>query len=567
MNIGIVADTDPLQQSMNEAARVVKQGSEAIAQAAVVGGKSVENAHEKATAKVSSYKTEIRAVQKEAEILSRKYGENSKEALAHAQVLAGLKDEYGDFQDKVKALNPDAPFTALGGVLQGVAGGISAAQGAMALLGVESETAQQTLLKVQAAMALSTGINSILAMKDAFSVLSAVVTTRVIPAIATTKGLLITSGVGALIAVVATLAYSWSQTASAEEEATKKAEEYEAQLKAVEQAYEMLRESAIKTWEGQVDAMQEGAQKEREILNIENAKKSNAIVADWKKRKETLELQRKEGKISAEQEAKLLKQIEADKNAQILALNQTQSNKAVAIRVEQTKKIKEQQELEAAMAIKNMPKLQGKVFSETLVTSKFIPPDFSLAKVAIENFTIMARNEYGALLTDVETLNNNISKAMENGAANGIANIAAAIGDSLATGGNVLEVAGVAFLQSAGALAQQLGSLLIGFGVSMEAFKKTFANPVAAIVAGAALIGIGAAVSGKAKQLQSTRGGGSSGGGGSYGGGGYDPMERYRADFAQMNAQSSLIQVDGVVRGNNIVMAVKNTNNQKRRLR
>lgn len=31
MNIGIVADTDPLQQSMNEAARVVKQGSEAIA--------------------------------------------------------------------------------------------------------------------------------------------------------------------------------------------------------------------------------------------------------------------------------------------------------------------------------------------------------------------------------------------------------------------------------------------------------------------------------------------------------------------------------------------------------
>jgi hypothetical protein len=34
-----------------------------------------------------------------------------------------------------------------------------------------------------------------------------------------------------------------------------------------------------------------------------------------------------------------------------------------------------------------------------------------------------------------------------------------------------------------------------------------------------------------------------------------------------MNAQSTLIQVDGVVRGNNIVMAVKNTNNQKKRLR
>jgi hypothetical protein len=102
----------------------------------------------------------------------------------------------------------------------------------------------------------------------------------------------------------------------------------------------------------------------------------------------------------------------------------------------------------------------------------------------------------------------------------------------------------------------------------MEAFKRTFANPVAAIIAGTALIGIGAAVSGKAKQLQSAKGGGGSGGGGSYGGGsGPDPLERYRADFAQMNAQSTLIQVDGVVRGNNIVMAVKNTNNQKKRLR
>lgn len=269
MNIGIVADTDPLQQSMNEAARVVKQGSEAIAQAAVVGGKSVENAHEKATAKVSSYKTEIRAVQKEAEILSRKYGENSKEALAHAQVLAGLKDEYGDFQDKVKALNPDAPFTALGGVLQGVAGGISAAQGAMALLGVESETAQQTLLKVQAAMALSTGINSILAMKDAFSVLSAVVTTRVIPAIATTKGLLITSGVGALIAVVATLAYSWSQTASAEEEATKRAEEYAESLKKIEEARKKTIATATETWQIEVDGMKEGIDKKLNLKQLD----------------------------------------------------------------------------------------------------------------------------------------------------------------------------------------------------------------------------------------------------------------------------------------------------------
>lgn len=539
MNIGIVADTDPLQQSMNEAARVVKQGSEAIAQAAVVGGKSVENAHEKATAKVSSYKTEIRAVQKEAEILSRKYGENSKEALAHAQVLAGLKDEYGDFQDKVKALNPDAPFTALGGVLQGVAGGISAAQGAMALLGVESETAQQTLLKVQAAMALSTGINSILAMKDAFSVLSAVVTTRVIPAIATTKGLLITSGVGALIAVVATLAYSWSQTASAEEEATKRAEEYAESLKKIEEARKKTIATATETWQIEVDGMKEGMDKKFQLLQIEKTKTVNAQVEKLRNQEIT--------QSEFNQRAKAIDAKFENERTQILADAE-----------------KERQKIRDG--IKRAPK-QDFQQVVTQSTATFVPPDFKAAQVPLENFLQNTRNQYGVLLTEIQVLNEDLTRTMENGAANGIANIAAAIGDSLATGGNVLEVAGVAFLQSAGALAQQLGSLLIGFGVSMEAFKKTFANPVAAIVAGAALIGIGAAVSGKAKQLQSTRGGGSSGGGGSYGGGGYDPMERYRADFAQMNAQSSLIQVDGVVRGNNIVMAVKNTNNQKRRLR
>lgn len=543
MNIGIVADTDPLQQSMNEAARVVKQGSEAIATAAVVGGKSVENAHEKATAKVSSYKTEIRAVQKEAEILSRKYGENSKEALAHAQVLAGLKDEYGDFQDKVKALNPDAPFTALGGVLQGVAGGISAAQGAMALLGVESETAQQTLLKVQAAMALSTGINSILAMKDAFSVLSAVVTTRVIPAIATTKGLLITSGVGALIAVVATLAYSWSQTASAEEEATKQAEEYAEQLKKIEEARKKIIATATETWQIEVDGMKDGMEKKFQLLQIEKTKFVNAQVEKLRA-----------GEITNE---------EFNKRAN--AIDKKFANERT--KIIQDEKKERQKIIDSIKKAAISPDIEINSTTKAIAPS-FVPPDFSLVQVPMENFLQNTRNQYGILISDIKALNDDLSRALENGAANGIANIAAAIGDSLATGGNVLEVAGVAFLQSAGALAQQLGSLLIGFGVSMEAFKRTFANPVAAIIAGTALIGIGAAVSGKAKQLASTKGGSSSGGGGSYGGGGgSDPLERYRADFAQMNAQSTLIQVDGVVRGNNIVMAVKNTNNQKRRLR
>jgi hypothetical protein len=59
--------------------------------------------------------------------------------------------------------------------LQGVAGGFSAVQGAMGLLGGESEDVEKMLLKVNSAMALSQGINSVLEAKDGFKNLISVV--------------------------------------------------------------------------------------------------------------------------------------------------------------------------------------------------------------------------------------------------------------------------------------------------------------------------------------------------------------------------------------------------------
>ena len=61
----------------------------------------------------------------------------------------------------------------VGGALSGVAGGFSLAQGAMGAFGVESEAVQETLLRVQSAMAISEGITSITESIPDFKALSA----------------------------------------------------------------------------------------------------------------------------------------------------------------------------------------------------------------------------------------------------------------------------------------------------------------------------------------------------------------------------------------------------------
>jgi len=118
---------------------------------------------------VGSLKQQLREAQNEVNTLSEKFGATSKEAIQAAKKAAELKDAIGDAKALTDAYNPDAKFKAFGAALQGVVGGFSAVQGAIGLFGVESKEVEQTLLKVQSAMALSQGLDSILEAKDSFA--------------------------------------------------------------------------------------------------------------------------------------------------------------------------------------------------------------------------------------------------------------------------------------------------------------------------------------------------------------------------------------------------------------
>ena len=156
---------------------------------------------------VKSIKTELREATQEALNLSRKFGDASKEALQAQQKVANLKDEIGDFKDRVDALNPDAKFTAFSQSLQGVAGGFAGLQGAIGLFGTESKDLEKQLLKVQSALALSEGLNSILQSKDAFKSLG-VVGVQAFNSIKTAIG---ATGIGLLVVALGAIYANWEK--------------------------------------------------------------------------------------------------------------------------------------------------------------------------------------------------------------------------------------------------------------------------------------------------------------------------------------------------------------------
>lgn len=102
------------------------------------------------------------------------YGESSEEAVRAAQKAAELKDQIEDTNDLLKSFKGEGSFIAMGKAVSAVSSGVSAVQGGLALIGVEGDEVQATMLKVQAAMALTQGLEGLEDAGRAFSNLGTV---------------------------------------------------------------------------------------------------------------------------------------------------------------------------------------------------------------------------------------------------------------------------------------------------------------------------------------------------------------------------------------------------------
>lgn len=182
------------------------------------------------TDSVKSLKQELKEAKNEAIQAARSFGEFDPRALSAAKKVAQLNEEMTDFNERVQGLNPNR-FEAINGVVQGVAGGIAAATGAMALFGGESEETAKTLAKVQGAIAFSQGIEQILSMDNAFGSLANTIKTKLVTAFSTLKGALIATGIGALIVGIGLLISKLNDLSDAAAEA---ARDFEKAMSAIE---------------------------------------------------------------------------------------------------------------------------------------------------------------------------------------------------------------------------------------------------------------------------------------------------------------------------------------------
>jgi len=217
-----------------------------------------------------SLRSQFKEAMAELAKLQNQAGASAESISKAAKRAAELKDRISDAKDTIDAFNPDAKFKAFGQSIAGVAGAFSAAQGALALFGIENENVAKQILKVQSALALSEGLNTILGSIDGFKNLALVIKTNVVEAFATLRGAIIATGLGALAVTLSAGYYLWNQYAEGIENVRKKLKQFQddtargaqVQKEAELEALERLKRNAIN------EAKLRGA-KEEEISAIE----------------------------------------------------------------------------------------------------------------------------------------------------------------------------------------------------------------------------------------------------------------------------------------------------------
>lgn len=120
----------------------------------IKGGESVAQA----SGKVENLRTKLKALKQQ--LASGQLSGDEFQKIA--QQAGELDDKLKDVNQRVKNLGSDtAKLDGFINVAQGIAGGFAAAQGAIALFGSENEDLQKSLMKVQGAVALLSGVQAI----------------------------------------------------------------------------------------------------------------------------------------------------------------------------------------------------------------------------------------------------------------------------------------------------------------------------------------------------------------------------------------------------------------------
>jgi len=175
----------------------------------------------------TSAKQRLRELQKTLIDMSLAGQDGTKAFKEMEREAAKLKDQIGDTSQRIKTLASDTVrIDTVVSAVQGITAGFQIAQGAAALFGSENEDLQKSLLKVQGAMALATGVQQVANLLNKDSILitqgqaaaQALYATAVGASTGAMKAFriaLLATGIGAAIAAVGLLIAKWDDLTAA----------------------------------------------------------------------------------------------------------------------------------------------------------------------------------------------------------------------------------------------------------------------------------------------------------------------------------------------------------------
>ena len=520
LNIVIGADIEKLREGFNKAIQVVQSSGKRMSDDVAKSAKSMEER----LASIATRNPTMGSVRQltqlamEARALGPEFAQVANEIIKQA---GRMKDAIGDTRGEVAYFASDTRRldAVLGGV-QAVAGAFSAVQGAAALFGDENKELQQTMMKLQGAIALVNGVTAIstaleqqsMFMKglstaatriQTFVLGQATVAARVYAAA------LVATGAGAIIAglvLIYNALQSNAEAAEAAEEAQKKyTDELESfnnrAAKFVERELEYRKDLAVKKAKLAGNTEGEIAKIELEHMNkrLRTLNKLHDQLGDDSETKlqltQTIQqlendiiLKGLDNQIAAKDKSvtknKELNKKQFDAEIQLIKDHGKATDEAERFRIERNKKLKEKAAADA---------LKSKQFSgANMIAGTAVAPVLIQVKIDPKS--------YSQIVQDFDKLMTDVSNAIASMGEDIAVAFGEAIGGAMSGQQDVLANFGDAILTALGGFMSQVGKMLIAYAISIEKLQTAFANPTEALIAGIALVAIGAAIKSSMKK-------------------------------------------------------------------
>jgi hypothetical protein len=535
LNIVIGANIEKLRAGFNDAISVIKKaGGEMSADVA----KSAKSIEEKLAAIATRNPTmgtvkQLTQLAMEARALGPEFAASADQFIREA---GRIKDSIGDARGEVAYFASDTRRldAVLGGV-QAVAGAFGALQGATALLGVEDENLQKTLVKLQAAMALVSGAQAIqnalqaesavmIGIQTAATKVQTYVMGQATVAARVYSAALLATGAGAVLVAIG-LAVSLFQNMSSEiDKAKKRLEQFQAvQERSLTLGQRQIKEEERKT-ELAISQAQAQGKSEAHILKIKEQSLERQKSLYQKYGKEALEalfVQRRQELYLATGNAAKIAEVSA-KYAQLendlrYSINNEYQGKVVALEIEKNQLLSNarknnlkdhKQDLNDQVSAEELAAVRIAYLKSTGVTEKIqnnerqglkvidpAPIDIKAPKKLEHTFTQIDYAMQNQLAKQEEYEQGfkksmeGVNQAFNSLTADGLEAFGVLLGDIMTGQVGSFQDFGKKLLGAIAGFMKSFGQALIATATASKAFKELLiSNPVLAAAAGVALV-------------------------------------------------------------------------------